>query len=555
MNGRAIMEAAQERVRPSPARRRVLWAGGIILAGAVLMFCYLRIAGVTGMNSDGAGIVRQAAGVLHGNVLLRGWADTDVSFYTTELVEYSAVTLVTGVRPEVVHICAALTYLLLVLLAALVARGSKGGAGGLAGALLAAAVMLAPQAAAPGETFVLLGSPDHFGTAVPLLLLLLLLDRPGPRWYVPAGTCVLLAWSIVGDPLLEVIAVVPLVLACLARAGRIAAVRSGARSVAAGQRGPVAWRELRYEASVAAAAVAAVPLATVGYGLVRHFGGYRLGPQLYNPVPLRAAAQDVPLAWQGVLEIFSADYPQAHGAWNCAIALAHLAGVALVIISVALACWRLLCPARDARLGDRVADVLVLALLGNIAAYLIMIRITSLWDAHEIAPVLPAGAALAGRMLGGPLGRLRARGFAVLAPFLLGSAALLGVAAAAPQGAPQSVQLAAWLQRHHLTHGMSSYWMASSTSVDSGGAISMLSVSIHGYWRKLAPDAWENDLTLDNPLTNSVNFFVTQTGEDDKRRIALHMFGEPLHTYGYLKYTIMVWNKNLLSGLGPPPQL
>ena len=138
------------------------------------MFCYLRIAGVTQVNSDGAGLVLEASGVLHGNVLLHGWWATDVSFYTTELPEYVAVTGFAGVRPEVVHICSALTYTLLVLLAAFVARGRARGAEGVVRALLAAGIVLAPQPTGP--TQVLLGSPDHVGTAVPVLLLLLLLD-------------------------------------------------------------------------------------------------------------------------------------------------------------------------------------------------------------------------------------------------------------------------------------------------------------------------------------------------------------------------------------------
>jgi hypothetical protein len=551
----ATIDGEKERVSPSSARRQpLLWAGGIALACAALIFCYLRVTGVTVLNSDGAGIVLQASSFLHGNVLLHGWADTDVSFYTTELPLYSAVTLVAGVRPEVVHICGALTYVLLLLLAALVARGRSRGAAGLVRALLAIAIMLAPQAALPGETFVVLGSPDHFGTAVPLLLLLLLLDRPGMHWYVPLCTCLLLAWSTVGDPILEVLAVIPVALACLLRAGRITAVCSGVWGRTAEQRDTVAWSHLWYEAAIAAAAAVAVPLANFAYDLIRHLGGYEVGPARYHQASWHTAMQNASLAWRSVLEVFSADYyGQPPGSWDYVFALAHLAFLGLVIVGVGLAGWRLLWPARAARLGDRVADVLVLAIAGNIAGFLLMTKITNLWDAHEIAAVLPIGAALAGRMLGDPLARLRTPGFAVLAGMLAGGAVMLAVAVAAPQGIPENTALAGWLEQHHLTHGMSSYWMASSTSVDSGDKISMLSVSLHGYRPKLAPDAWENHLAMANPATNKVNFFVTQPGEGDKQRSALHLFGKPAHTYHYLQYTIMIWHKNLLSGLGSPP--
>ncbi len=534
-------------------RDRLHWAGATALIGAVLMFCYLRVAGVTALNSDAAGIILQASDVLHGNLLLHGWVDTDVSFFTTELPEYIAVTAVAGVRPEVVHICAALTYTLLVVLAALIARGRARGAEGVVRALLAAGIMLAPQAGSPPETLVLLGSPDHIGTAVPVLLLLVLLDRPEPRWYVPAGAGVLLAWSIIGDPLVEVIGVFPLVLACLLRAGRVIAAR---------QREPGTWRAVCYEASIAAAAALAIPAASFGYRVIRHFGGYRLGPALYGKVSLHTARQNAPWAWRSVLSLFSANYPDAKGTWNVTAALLHLVVVAVAIAGVALAVWLLARPARATPLGDRAADVLVLAIIGNIAAYLLLVHIINLWSVHEIAPVLPLGAALAGRVLGGPLLRFRPRGKPVLVPVLAaglaGCAVLLGGAFnASPQAAPQNVRLAAWLRDHQLIHGMSSYWMAASTVVENDAQTTMVSVSIHGYRRLLAPDSWEQNVSLAKAATHTANFYIVQQTEpsaSDKMAIALKMFGKPARVYRFESYTIMVWRKNLLGKLQGPPR-
>src|SRR5579864_2656813 len=106
-----MREKTQRQLRETTWHRRMRtwWAVATVLAAAVLMFCYLRVAGATQVNSDGAGLVLQASDMLHGNVLLRGWWDTDVSFITTELPEYMGVTAVAGVRPEVAHACAALT--------------------------------------------------------------------------------------------------------------------------------------------------------------------------------------------------------------------------------------------------------------------------------------------------------------------------------------------------------------------------------------------------------------------------------------------------------------
>ena len=356
---------------------------GTSLAAAVLMFCYLRIAGVTQVNSDGAGLVWQAWDMLHGNVLLHGWWATDVSFYTTELPEYLVVTTAAGFRPEVAHICAALTYTLLVLLAAFVARGRARGAEGLVRALIAAVVILAPQPTGP--TLVLLGSPDHVGTGVPVLVLLLLLDwtqgrQARQRWYVAVAAGALLAWSIIGDPLIEVCGALPLFLACALRGGWIIWSRRAADP------GPGAarrrrWSAARYELSLAAAAVASVPVAAAGNWLIRELGGFSVASPWYHLQSLHEIARGLPIAAESVLALFGADYQGVSGAGNVAFALVHLIGVAIVLAAFAVAVWGLLRPfaalalprrfGSPAAPGDLIADILVLAMAANFAAFLI----------------------------------------------------------------------------------------------------------------------------------------------------------------------------------------
>ena len=73
---------------------------------------------------------------------------------------------------------------------------------------------------------------------------------------------VLLALTIVGDPLAEVVGVVPLVLACLLRAGRILwQRRADGQRRRPGGGAPHSWRAAWYEVSLAAAASSAVPVA------------------------------------------------------------------------------------------------------------------------------------------------------------------------------------------------------------------------------------------------------------------------------------------------------
>jgi hypothetical protein len=513
---------------------------GSLLTAAVLMFCYLRTAGTVPVLSDGAGNAMQAWDMLHGNLLLHGWWVTDVSFYTTELPQYMLVEAVAGFRPEVVHICAALTYTLLVLLAAFVARGRAGGAEGAVRALLAVGIMLAPE---PGAaTWVLMSDPDHVGTAVPLLLLMLVLDWAGRRWYVPVAAGLLLVLALVGDPLTLVIGVVPVVAVCLARAC-LALLR---------RRVPL--RSLWFEFSLAAAAVVAVPVATAADRLVRALGGFNIRKNPSHIVSLSLLQRNVPFTARSFLALFGADFWSVRGGLAETFAAIHLAGVALVLAAVAVAAWRMVRSlwSRAPQPGDLVADLLVVAIVLNVAGYLLVFRLKDIYAAHEIGPVLSFGAALAGRQFGGPL--LRARLVPALAAGLACYCAMLGFAVARGQAPPSNAALSVWLTRHDLRSGLAPYWQASSVTLDSDGAIAMGSV-VPNRAGRLAPWRWEEDLRLFDPRRHTADFLVTVPGASVTPAVAVATFGPPAHVYHYQDYTIMVWHKNLLHRLGRPVSL
>ena len=175
---------------------------------AVLYFCYWRQSLAVPLSSDGSSNILQAWDMLHGNLLLTEWWVSDVSFYTTELPQYALIEWLTGLGPWVVHAAAAMTYTLLVLLA-LTGIGTSSSRRGVrprppsggrwACALLAAGLMVSPQLNA---TSVVLLSPDHTGTAVPLLVIWLLIDRAKPRWYVPVLVCLMFTLTMVGDSII-----------------------------------------------------------------------------------------------------------------------------------------------------------------------------------------------------------------------------------------------------------------------------------------------------------------------------------------------------------------
>ena len=285
----------------APGRARLLWAVGVLLVGLGLFTLYYRQSWLGPFNSDGASNVLQAQSMLHGNLLLSGWRTSDVSFYTTELPEYMLVVAFRGLRPDVVHICGALTYTLAVLLAAFLARGRATGRAGVVRALLAAAIMIAPSIA--GGTEVFLEDPDHAGTAVPILLLLLLLDRAPERWYVPAGVCALLAWVQVADRLTLIAATAPVAAVAIVRLVVLAA-RGRPR------------REFRYDALLLVAAGASVVLAALVEKAIRLLGGFQENGLTFGLLsPVSQIPANVRMTGRTLLLLFGANTPNSgHGA-------------------------------------------------------------------------------------------------------------------------------------------------------------------------------------------------------------------------------------------------
>ena len=88
---------------------------------------------------------------------------------------------------------------------------------------IAAGIMIAPQVG--HGVFVLLYGPDHTGTGVPVLLIWLVLDRAPRRPWVPVLIGLMLTWTLVGDQVALMIAVVPIALVTLVRAYRQIIVR------------------------------------------------------------------------------------------------------------------------------------------------------------------------------------------------------------------------------------------------------------------------------------------------------------------------------------------
>jgi hypothetical protein len=543
--GRPGQQVERSTSRGRRWRHLAVWTS----SATILFICYLRVSATVPVNSDGASNALQAWDILHGNLLLHGWWLSDVSFYTTELPQYAFLELIFGLHSNVVHVAGAMTYTLVLLLAALLAKGKEQGVAEIAAVLTTVAIMIAPQLG-PGA-FILLLSPDHVGSAVPVLVAFLVIDRAPHRWYVPAVVGALLAWTLVADQVVLVTGVLPLLAVCSTRVYK-AVVR---------QRHP--WTSQWFLLSLGGAALASVAVAWVVQVILQAKGGYQITSLTSTSLPatslhLSAKAalihqssahqylQRIPglisADIQAVLLLFGADFLGQPTGTLTGIAVFHLAGLALAAIGLWIGSRRWL------RTPDLVTAVLVAGVLINGAAYVLRTHSADVFGARDMAALLPFCAVLAGRLLGVRMrsSRWRAVSVIVLACYL----GALGYAVSRPPVAAADQHLADWLRSRHLSSGLAAYWQADGTTLASDGRIQVSPVCAVG--RTFSAEQWESNTIWYNRHSRRANFLIVggkascNSATAAEARLA---FGRPAGSYQVGPYTILVWKQNLLASL------
>ncbi len=544
-----VAGSVEEDAKPAAKARRGTrrwrhWAGvaGFLLVIVVLFDAFLHLSNTYPENSDEANILLMANDMLHGNVLLHGWSVSDVPFITTELPQIALLVWMFGLHLNTAHIAAAVTYTLVVAVAMLLAKGRSRGWAAVVKMALVLAIMMAPQ---PGVgIFVVIFSVGHIGTALPVMLTWLAIDRLGRKWYVALLVALLIGWALTADPLVLVVAVLPLLAVCLVRVVSALVIGAkeggvpGLRAAALGR-----W----FEVWLAAAAGIGYTIAWGAGQFITNHGGYQQQPVPYDFDWPKLFMQSQ-IVVHGLLEMFGAYFvpgvdnfiqwplPQAPpGGLDQAIALTHLVGVVLAVWGACAIARRFFF--RDA---DIVSQLLLAGIVANIAAYApsTLAHHTAL-NVREIAPVLPFAAVLAGRMIGdrlvsGPVAairlprllpasrharrnprrrtprrhslRLRLVALPLLAVFGWYSYGLFRQADTPAAPSPLT-NIAAFLEANGLTYGLGGYWEASVITVETGGTVTIRAITP----ACLQPYQWESKADWYDPAQHDANFILLST--------------------------------------------
>ena len=514
---------------PAVTSRR-LWTALAWIAGCAALFAFfLRISLSSATNSDGANNALQAWDLLHGNPLLHSWVLTDVSFYTFELPVIAFSELLVGLNNLASHIASALCYGIVAVSAVALAMTDSRGPARLARCGVAIA-MLAVPLLVWANVRITLGPPDHMGTPVFLLLSFLLIDRaPGKRYTAPL-LCVILCAGQLSDSTVRFVAVPAIVAVCAYRV--------------------LAARKIRVaDTAIALAAIASVPLEYLVRAVMRHSGSFLVVAPPTHLAPLRQWPHNATLTSHAVRQLFGAVVTPgdplgvAGTAFGSVCLLAALAGLVKVIVT-----WRS---------ASRAEQFLCMVIIVNIAAYQIT-TIPRIFSAYEMSAVLPCGAVLAARALvpatisGLRRGRIAAAAAGVAALLPLAAAATVAPATGFGNTNGLADTLVPWLEAHHLSYGLASYWNSSAITLQTGNKVALRTIfGFRGHDALI--DAWNAKFAWYDPSRYDATFVVLQQSDPTLTAAQVtRAFGQPTAIHRSANWEILIYHKNLLRQVRQP---
>jgi hypothetical protein len=499
------------------------------IGGALLFALCERLSAMAPLTSDSANAVLQGQAIAGGNVLLRGWTLSRASFLATDLPFYAASVALRGASPQAARDAGAAIYTLLVLSACLLARGQARGLDAVA--RMAIPLLLLVAAASGAAAHIVLLGPFHVGTALLLVLALIVVDRAADRLLGIAIVWALLTLAVLSDMLAIFVGVVPLAFVCGAS---LLSRRHPRRSVVA----------------LLLAVVLALPSAVLLAWAVHGLGGFATLPLQGEFARIEDMPRNLTLTAKGTLFVFGVEFfAQPFTAATLGMVV-RLAGLLLV----AAIWWRTIRSLRGDERVDVVTQTLAAGVAVNAAAYLFSNQPADLDSSRYLVPLLVFGAVLAGRRADWLWqGRLRVPAFAVVLAYagVLAYMGFLAISLRPPAAVNEEVAVGHFLEREHLTYGVSGYWDASSVTVATGGRVRVRAINVNGGtacpFRWEAADAWYDP----SVPGNDARFVLRDTSElrwpDGQSTDAA--FGPPSREYRVGRYEVRVWDRNLLNDL------
>jgi hypothetical protein len=537
--------------RSSTARRAVLAAGGVVgFVGLVFLLYAASIHANVG-DSDGSTVVLEGQALVHGHVLLHGWALSLDSFWTVDALVYAAAVAVAGLRPALLYAGPAIIAALVIVLGMIMAREGRRGATAIAGAVTVAALL-----AFPTHTMALffLRGPLHVGTALWALIAFWAARRGrfGVGWAVAV---LFLAAGMLGDLQMVAYGTVPIFLAGIVAMLRTRAWRPGIAQVSAAVASGVLLEVVRKVARALGSFTigAANPIASrhIVPTNAKHVVSW--GLELLGARTLTYGTGGVP-AW---LQDFHFVAAAVLGVTFLAALVALVRGVFGGVFTRGRAAAASTATANGPELW-RLDDTLLIATFGPPVSFIGLALAVDPEYIRYLTVAVVFSSILAGRMVARYWPVLRwnwlaksaaATGVAVTLAFVAGT----GYTLAQPDPPAPAGHLAAWLEQNNLRNGLGDYWSSSITTLESKGQVTIRPIvagqgSILHRYLKESDAAWY--------AGQRFQFFVYDTQLPwgyDNTISATKTWGPPAQTYDVGPYVVLTWGKPLI--VNPNPQV
>jgi hypothetical protein len=505
-----------------------LGLAGMLLVAAVTA----RVAKAYPVSSDDATGILEASSILHGNLLLRGWTVSNISFVATDLPFYVAGVALRGMGPSLLRDVPSALYAVAVGVAVmLAATGSRS-----PGMAAATAVVLLGLPAGGLAEFVTKGY-TRVGTSIGLFVALIAIGGPAGRKVSPVrlGVYTLaVVLTLLSDTYMLVIGAAAVLVVCLMAASR----RMSYENLGLGR--------------VAMATLVAILFGQAASWLIRVMGGYEIEPlplrdYLSSRDTLRTVAANVRALATHLPSLYRCDLPPGGGVAEWMVWLVCLIGPVLLL----LALWWGRPLARRRERQDFVGDVLWVSMMLGLAAYLLSANEKDRGTLRYMVPFVLSGAVLTARVAGS-----RARSMSPMGVPLAMLAAAYGITMARDLQKPviddPAVALAGWLRDHELHQGYGPYWDASIVTASGRGEVAVRPVrgrevrpgrvAIEPF-RWMSDEAWYRD--------EPANFVVYRPDPGPKYHFLINeavcaaCFGPPSSRHEVGPYIVLVWRRDL----------
>jgi hypothetical protein len=508
----------------------------------VLVFLYGTMGRTFPAHSDDATGILEGDAFLHGNYLLRGWTVSNISYYTTDLPFYIIGVLFRGVHPSLLRDVPAVIYVLTVALAAwLAGRGRRDRRSAWFG--MAVAFILIALPSGNLARFVFLWNA-HIGTTLLVLGSFAALDCvPGHTfsWRRYVLFTLGLTLAIVGDKLALFIAAVPMI---ITSAGRLLRREEGGEALKS-----VALLGSSFSAIIASHCI---------LKLIRVYGGFAEVPLPFQFNTLHVCLNNVVYLTEGVLDLYRTDFFGLPVNLSTVCKLIGLLGLGLVAYSAYHSFPRWLAKGVSGRpRPDFLCEVLSVAVLVSLVAYVVGHGAKDLTTVRYLAPATIFGAILAGR-IGVTSAGCFPHFYAGVAALAVVYGALFAKGLLSPPAPNPFIELAGWLEKKHLEYGYGTFWTSSITTVSSENRVKVRSLETNQ--SHLEPRRWMSDQEW--YLGTPARFFVFYTdneswfARDDNVELAtaIHTFGLPNEMSSVGKFTVLIWDKDITSCLAQIPE-